>query len=141
MKELHEEYGERIEFVVVYISEAHALDGASPKGGDDGSPIVEEPATLEERKAIARRCDVALGLAPMKVLIDDMKDTAGTAYAGHPDRLFLVGKQAKGDENGRISYAGARGPRGFDPDELEDAIREELELPLIVRKKKERRER
>ena len=37
-----------------------------------------------------------------------------------PDRLYLVGK------DGKITYAGGRGPRGFKPDELEDAIREEL---------------
>ena len=132
MKELHASYGERVQFLVVYITEAHALDGASPKGGADGSPIVEEPTTLEERRAIARRCDIAIGLAPMTILIDDMKNTAGTAYAGHPDRLYLV------DQAGRVSYAGDRGPRGFDPDEFEDAIREELKLPPIERKEKKR---
>lgn len=115
---------------MVYITEAHALDGASPMGGG-GSPIVEEPKTLEERRAIAQRCDIALGLAPMRVLIDDMKDTAGRAYAGHPDRLFLV------DKSGRIAYAGDRGPRGFLPDELEDAIRSDLELPPIERAQQE----
>jgi len=68
----------------------------------------------------------------MKILIDDMKNTAGTAYAGHPDRLFLVGKE------GRIAYAGARGPRGFSPDELEDATREELGLEPLERKEVDR---
>lgn len=130
MKELHATYGEKVEFLVVYITEAHALDGRSPKGGADGSPIVEEPVTLEERKAIARRCDIAIGLAPMRILIDDMKNTAGTAYAGHPDRLYLV------DKAGRISYAGGRGPFGFSPDELEDAIRLDLKLTPIERKAK-----
>ena len=128
MKELHSTYGENVEFLVVYITEAHALDGASPKGGEDGSPIVEEPTTLAERRDVAQRCDIALGLAPMTVLLDNMKNTAGTAYSGHPDRLYLVGK------DGRISYAGDRGPRGFKPDQLEDAIRVELEMPAIERK-------
>ena len=128
-------YGEKVDFLVVYITEAHALDGSSPKGGADGSPIVEEPTTLEERRAVAQRCDIALGLAPMKVLLDDMDNTAGSAYAGHPDRLYLVGK------GGRISYAGDRGPRGFNPDELEDAIRSELKLPAIERKKSRDTER
>lgn len=120
----------------MYIAEAHALDGASPAAGRGGSgPIVEEPQTLDERRTIAKRCDIALGLAPMTVLIDDMKDTAGKAYAGHPDRLFLV------SEDGRVSYAGARGPRGFSPDELEDAIRAELELPPVERKPSQQRRR
>jgi hypothetical protein len=129
LKELHATYGEKVEFLVVYITEAHALDGASPKGGADGSPIVEEPTTLEERRAIAHRCDIALGLAPMTVLLDNMKNTAGAAYVGHPDRLYLV------DKEGRISFVGEKGPRGFDPDALEDAIRVDLEMPAIERKK------
>ena len=116
----------------MYITEAHALDGKSPRGGKDGNPVVEEPRTIEERREVASRCDVALDIWPMKILIDDMKNTAGAAYAGHPDRLFLVGKE------GRIAYAGARGPRGFDPDELEDAIREELSLEPLDRKRKDR---
>lgn len=135
MKELQAAYGEKVEFLVVYITEAHALDGANPSGGADGSPIVEEPTTLTERRAIAQRCDIALGLTPMKVLLDDMKNTAGSAYSGHPDRLYLVGKE------GRISYAGDRGPRGFMPDELEDAIRSELEMPPVERKKAPERRR
>ena len=116
------EYGERVEFLVVYITEAHALDGARPLGGG-GNPIVEEPITLDERKAVATTCERELDLSPLKVVIDDMKDTAGTAYSAHPDRLYLVGKA------GKIAFAGARGPRGFRPDELEDAIRAELDLP------------
>ena len=135
MKKLQASYGTKVEFLVVYITEAHALDGASPKGGADGSPLVEEPTTLQERRAIAQRCDIALGLAPMKVLIDDMKNTAGSAYSGHPDRLYLI------DVDGRVSYAGARGPRGFSPDELEDAIRADLKMPKLVRKQAKRRRR
>ena len=135
MKKLQASYGTKVEFLVVYITEAHALDGASPKGGADGSPLVEEPTTLQERRAIAQRCDIALGLAPMKVLIDDMKNTAGSAYSGHPDRLYLI------DVDGRVSYAGARGPRGFSPDELEDAIRADLKMPKLERKQAKRRQR
>lgn len=36
------------------------------------------------------------------------------------DRLYLVGR------DGRLTYAGGRGPMGFEPDELEAAIRVEL---------------
>jgi hypothetical protein len=135
LKELHKAYGKQVDFLVVYIAEAHALDGERPMGGERGSPVVEEPETLEERKAVARRCDIALGLAPMTILIDDMQDTAGKAYAGHPDRLFLVGAK------GHVSYAGARGPRGFNPDELEDAIRSELGLKPLKRQETRKRRR
>ena len=104
---------------MVYIHEAHAIDGKAPIAG---GPVVEEPVTLDERKAIAQTCSGALDMSPLPMLVDDMKDTTATAYAAHPDRLYLVGK------NGKIAYTGGRGPRGFNPDELEAWIRKELGL-------------
>jgi len=104
---------------VVYIHEAHALDGARPNGGD-GHPFVEEPIDASERRGVAARCHTSLDMAPLRMLIDDMKNSAATAYAAHPDRLYLVG------EDGHIAYAGGRGPRGFQPDELAGAIDELL---------------
>lgn len=57
----------------------------------------------------------------MPALIDRVDDKVNQAYQALPDRLYLVGK------DGKIAYAGARGPRGFNPDELGDAIVKELE--------------
>ena len=65
----------------------------------------------------------------MPAVIDKIDNKANDAYSGHPDRLYLVGK------DGKIAYAGGRGPRGFRPDELEDAIKDELDK-LAGRKKK-----
>lgn len=121
MKELHAEYGDDVLFLVVYIHEAHALDGARPFGGEDGHPLVEEPQTSEERGEVAARCHSSLDMAPLRMLIDDMENTAATAYAAHPDRLYLVGR------DGKIAYAGGRGPFGFSPEELETAILDLLE--------------
>lgn len=123
-------YGEQVEFLVVYIKEAHALDGSSPMGGGD-NPIVEEPATLEERAEVATMCSTQLDMSPLRVLIDDMQNTAEEAYQGWPDRLYLV------DVDGTIAYAGGRGPFDFKPNQLEDAIRVELELPPIEREEEE----
>jgi len=131
---MQEEYGEKVEFIVVYIREAHALDGANPRGVGGDHPIVEEPLTIEERLAVATRCDAKLDLSPFTVVIDDIEDTASTAYAALPDRLYLV------DKEGRVAYAGGRGPREFFPNELEDAIREALELEPIEREEEEDRE-
>lgn len=49
-------------------------------------------------------------------LLDNIDDKTGIDYAGHPDRLYLVGK------DGKIAFAGEKGPRGFKPDLLEEAI-------------------
>ena len=53
-------------------------------------------------------------------LLDGVDDAASRAYASHPDRLYLIGK------DGKVAYAGARGPKGFSPKELRAAIQAEL---------------
>ena len=130
---MQKEYGDKVEFIVVYIREAHALDGANPRGVGGDQPIVEEPLTIDERLTVAKRCDAKLNLTPFTVVIDDIEDTANTSYAAHPDRLYLV------DKEGRVAYAGGRGPREFFPNELEDAIREELGLEPIEHEEEEDR--
>ena len=110
-----------MQFFIVYITEAHAVDGRSPTAGN-GMPIVEEAITFEERYATAGVCMTKLEMEPMPALIDDMQNTVGGLYSGHPDRLFLVGK------DGNMAFSGDRGPFGFRPDDLEAAIRKELGL-------------
>ncbi len=112
-------YGRDVAFFVVYIREAHPLDGRSPMGGGD-APIVEDPETLLERQEVAQICMAALALEPMPALVDDVSDEVNKAYAALPDRLYLVGK------DGRIAYRGGPGPFGFLPEELAAAIEKEL---------------
>lgn len=97
------------------------MDGPSPLG-DDSYVLVEDPITLEERRAVARVCLSRLALEPMPALVDELDDSTADAYAAHPDRMYLIGR------DGRVSYRGGAGPFGFLPDELEDAIRAELGL-------------
>lgn len=111
-----------MQFFVVYIREAHALDSPSPLGGK-GAPIVEDPLLLTERVEVAKVCMSKLALDPIPALVDGMDDAVNAAYEAWPDRLYLVGK------DGRIAFRGDRGPDGFEPDALEAAIREELGLP------------
>ena len=49
-------------------------------------------------------------------MLDNIDDKTSADYASHPDRLYLVGK------DGKIAYAGDKGPFGFKPDLLEQAI-------------------
>ena len=48
----------------------------------------------------------------MPCVVDDIANTVDEAYAGWPERLFVV-------ENGRIVYAGAQGPFGLEPDAVD----------------------
>jgi hypothetical protein len=77
--------------------------------------LVEDPKTLDDRRAIARQFardeDVAV---PM--LVDTMDDAVANAYAALPDRVFVVGR------NGGFSYVGGVGPAGFHPEEIEPLL-------------------
>jgi hypothetical protein len=106
----------------VYIHEAHAIDGAFPMTGA-GRPLVEEPSTLDERKALAKTCLAKLSLAPIPAVVDGMDDAVNRAYDAWPDRLVLV------DRKGLVAYRGGPGPGGFKPDELDEAIARELGKP------------
>jgi hypothetical protein len=115
-----------VRFLVVYIREAHPIDGSWPMTEPD-LPVIEEPLSLDERHAVAAECVVKLSLEPMPAVVDDMLNTADRAYEAWPDRLFLV------DAEGRLAFRSGPGPWGFKPDELEDAIRRELGLPALER--------
>lgn len=49
-------------------------------------------------------------------LLDRIDNKTSTDYASHPDRLYLVGT------DGKIAWAGGKGPRGFDANQLEKEI-------------------
>ena len=91
--------------------EAHPIDGKMPS--DFG--LIEDPIDDKERANVAGTCVKNLEL-PMPALVDHVDNKVQDAYGGWPDRLYLVGK------DGKIVFAGARGPRGFDPEEWDAAI-------------------
>ncbi len=74
--------------------------------------VFNEPTTDEEREVVAKACVVNLELA-LPTLIDGMDNSAATAYQTVPNRIYIIGK------DGKITYAGGKGPRDFKPDELE----------------------
>jgi hypothetical protein len=74
---------------------------------------------LVERQAVCNACIEDLQI-PIPAIVDRLDDQVNRDYAAWPDRLYLVGR------DGRIAYAGARGPHGFKPDELAQAILREL---------------
>jgi hypothetical protein len=107
-------YADKVQFFIVYTSEAHAADSDRPAGKD-----VEQPVTTEERRDVAQKFLDEMGLE-IPALLDNIDNKASKDYASLPDRIYLVGK------DGKIAYAGDKGPRGFSPDELADAIEDEL---------------
>lgn len=109
-------HSSEVAFYLVYVREAHAIDSAMPLPFG----LVQDPVDGKERAAVAHRCSEALDL-PMPILIDGIDDKVGKAYGGWPDRLYLI------DKDGKVAYAGAQGPQGFDPAAWERAIVAEKE--------------
>jgi len=100
---VHEEFEDDFDFVMVYIREAHSLDGLHPVLGK-----VEDPSKMTQRKAAARACREDLEL-PFRILIDRIDDRVATRWAAWPIRLFVV------DTEGIVVYSGKPGPWGYSP--------------------------
>ncbi len=76
---------------------------------------VKQPRTKEERDAVAKQCCAALEMT-IPLAVDDVDDRVGHLYSGMPDRLYVI------DRDGRVAYKGGRGPFGFKPGEMEQAL-------------------
>lgn len=72
-----------------------------------------QPTTLEARLGIARDF-IARHEWRIPLWVDGMDNAVDWAFAGWPERLYVIGV------DGRIAYKGATGPFGFEPDEVED---------------------
>lgn len=81
-------------------------------GGDPEAPKLNQPKEWAERRDVAAKCCEKLRLS-LPCVIDDMQNSTDDAYAGWPDRMFIVAA------DGRIAYAGRLGPWGFKPGEVE----------------------
>jgi len=123
--EIFEPYHQQVQFLNIYIREAHPIDGwwlgrrltrklfttYFPKASMDHYA----PKTIEERRAIAGECETALQYG-IRTYVDEMDDYVNNAYAAWPTRLYLVGL------DGRVVYAGGLGPYCMKPKALKDAI-------------------
>jgi len=129
LHDLYEEYRDRVQFLVIYMREAHAIDGWWLGGGLFGLLLkmkgtkaikdVYDPKTMQDRKQVAARCELELKHG-IPTLVDEMDDPVNRAYAAMPTRIYLIGI------DGRVVYAGGLGPWGFKPQELKTAIEELL---------------
>ena len=110
LSDLYAEYGDRVQFLVIYIREAHPTDGWYM-----GNHDFRDPRTIGERRELAETCEIRLRYG-IPTIVDEMDDRVMKAYAAWPDRLYLV------DFDGTVTYAGGIGPWGFNPSELKRAI-------------------
>ena len=85
------------------------------ESNDRAGVALAQPRDQSERIAAAQQCSAHLEMN-MPVLVDELDDRVGNAYSGMPDRLYLI------DTDGRVAFKSGRGPFGFKPGELEQAL-------------------
>lgn len=116
---MYQRYGKEVEFLLVYIREAHPTDGWQVPRNEAEGVLIESAKSEDMKHGHATSCTRTLGIK-FPALVDGMDNRVEGEYAGWPDRLYLV------DRAGKIAYKSGVGPAGFKPAELEAAIQKEL---------------
>ena len=129
LHDLYQKYNGQVQFIKVYIREAHPVDGWWLGKGimsilltlsrSKASRDLYDPKTIQERRAAASDCQQSLPYG-IKTFVDEMDDAVNKAYAAWPTRLYLI------NEAGSVIYAGGPGPFGFKPSALGQAIQNYL---------------
>lgn len=114
-----------MQFLTIYIREAHPVDGWWLGKGVFGWALkiskskaafdVTDPKNIEERRSVASNCEQALQYG-IRTYVDEMDDAVNKAYAAWPTRLYLIGL------GGKVVYHGGLGPFDFHPYKLKNAI-------------------
>ena len=108
-----------MQFLCVYIQEAHPSDGWQVQANIEDDVIMTTPTTMVERGAMAEVCMLKLAL-DMPMVVDDMEDTIDRAYNALPERLYLL------NADGEVVFKTVAGSHGFDPEAWDEAIRQHL---------------
>jgi alkylhydroperoxidase family enzyme len=104
-----------VQFLAVYVREAHPTDGWRSPGNDQAGISILQPKSKNSREEVAARCCSTLEIT-MPMVIDEMHDPVGHLYSGMPDRLYII------DRAGKVAYKGGRGPFGFKTGEMEQSL-------------------
>ena len=78
--------------------------------------VFASPKNEDERASLAGSCVRKLGIE-IPAVLDEFGNSTEQAYTGWPDRLYLI------DKTGRVAYKSKPGPFGFEPSELEAALK------------------
>jgi len=121
LKRIALKYHARIDFRLVYITEAHAAAESEWQSSINARESISLPPArnLVEKQQHAALCLRRLEL-PFALAVDGMDATAERAYNAWPSRLYLVGR------DGKVAYQTRLGELDFHADDLEHAIHEML---------------
>jgi hypothetical protein len=107
---------------VVYITEAHPSDVWQMQSNIKDQVVFASPRSEDERSEIAGTCVRKLGIE-IPAVLDEFGNSTEFAYTGWPDRLYLI------NASGRIVYKSKPGPFGFNPDDLQAALKKVVPTP------------
>jgi hypothetical protein len=96
------EFASVADFVTVYIAEAHPANGWFIRHND---VTIDNHVTIDDRLAAARRL-LPVTVDYVTVLCDVMSNDTGRAYAGRPERLYIIYQST-------VVFQSGRGPEGY----------------------------
>jgi thiol-disulfide isomerase/thioredoxin len=112
---VYERFKGEATFLMVYVREAHPTNGWAMESNLQAGVAVKQPTTLAERVEVCNQFCQKLKPA-IPVVVDEIDDPVNTAYSGVPARLYVI------DGKGKVAYKSGRGPFGFKPGEMEQAL-------------------
>ena len=118
LNEIAEKYADRMNFVCVYIKEAHPDDDDQVSKNLQDGIIYNQPTSDDERADIAAACMLRFNFS-FPMLLDAIDDVTEDVYVAQPERLYVL------DQNGVITWKCGLCPQYFDIDEYEEAVKEQ----------------
>ncbi|KAK7802111.1 hypothetical protein U0070_017445 [Myodes glareolus] len=99
-------YQRDVDFLIIYIEEAHPSDGWVTT---DSPYTIPQHRSLEDRVSAARV--LQQGAPGCALVLDTMANSSSSAYGAYFERLYVI-------QSGTIMYQGGRGPDGYQVSEL-----------------------
>lgn len=100
---------------MVYIAEAHTIDGWQTLSNEQEGIRILQATTFEERLAAAQRCADSLPMT-IPILVDGMDNAAMETFSAWPERIYIA------DSQRRIHYIGGHGPFDFKLEEARTSL-------------------
>ena len=115
VENVYRRWSDSAHFLMVYVREAHPVDGWKMESNTRCRVSLKQPTTLTERIAACEQFRERL-LPTVPVVVDQIPDLVGHLYSGMPARLYVI------DKEGLVAYKSGRGPFGFRVGEMEQAL-------------------
>jgi peroxiredoxin len=122
-RDLYESYKDRVEFLQVYIREAHP--DSILYVVQDGKEVlqkIEQTTTVEARQANAEVCRTTLKLN-FPAVADREDNKVSQAYGGWPNRLVIV------DQDGKVAWISDARPSAFQAEPIADWLKQHVGPP------------